>query len=94
VGKMMRNARGRLRVGKLDVRTTIGASVDRPERIKRCLELFEDYCVVTAGVRQGIPGALLSVSLPVPSPRQSRSPLTAARPSASSREGISFRLRT
>ena len=24
-------------------------------RLKRCLDLFEDFCVVTASVRQGIP---------------------------------------
>jgi uncharacterized OsmC-like protein len=55
VGTMMRNARGRLRLGKLDVKITLDLSVDRPERVERCFGLFEDYCVVTAGVRKGIP---------------------------------------
>jgi uncharacterized OsmC-like protein len=55
VGTMMRNPRGRLRIGKLDVRITLDVGAGRPERVARCFELFEDYCVVTASVRQGIP---------------------------------------
>lgn len=55
VGTMMRNPHGRLRVGKLEVRITLDLAAEQPERVRRCFELFEDYCVVTAGVRQGIP---------------------------------------
>jgi organic hydroperoxide reductase OsmC/OhrA len=55
VGTMARNARGRLRIGKLDVRITLDVAADAPGRVARCFELFEDYCVVTSGVRQGIP---------------------------------------
>jgi uncharacterized OsmC-like protein len=54
VGTMVRNAHGRLRLGKLDVRITLDVAAAQPERVGRCFELFEDYCVVTAGVRQGI----------------------------------------
>jgi uncharacterized OsmC-like protein len=61
VGTMMRNPRGRLRVGKLDVRVTLDVVADQPERVHRCFELFEDYCVVTAGVRQGIPVSIVIV---------------------------------
>jgi uncharacterized OsmC-like protein len=55
VGTMVRNPRGRLRVGKLDVHITLDLEGGQPERVRRCFELFEDYCVVTAGVRRGIP---------------------------------------
>jgi len=59
VGTMVRNPRGRLRVGKLDVRITLDLGGGQPERVRRCFELFEDYCVVTAGVRQGIPVSIV-----------------------------------
>lgn len=45
-----RNDEGRLRIGGLDVRITLPT-----EDTGRCLDLFEDYCVVTESVRQGIP---------------------------------------
>ena len=60
-GTMMRNARGRLRVGKLDVRITLDMAADQPERVTRCFELFEDYCVVSASVRRGIPLSVVIV---------------------------------
>lgn len=51
---LQRDARGRLRVGgiRVDLRPEIAAA-DR-DRIGRCLELFEDFCVVTASIRRGI----------------------------------------
>jgi uncharacterized OsmC-like protein len=61
VGTMMRNARGRLRVGRLDVRITLDLGAGQPERVGRCFELFEDYCVVTAAVRRGIPVSVVIV---------------------------------
>lgn len=53
-GSMTRNEKGRLRIGKLDVHITIDATTETPQRFDRCLQLFEDYCVVTASVRKGI----------------------------------------
>lgn len=53
-GTLARNERGRLRISALRVRlapTVAGA--DRP-RLGRCLELFEDFCVVTESVREGV----------------------------------------
>ncbi len=49
-----RNAAGRLRILRGDVRLTLGASADS-ERLQRCLHMFEDYCTVTASVRQAFP---------------------------------------
>jgi uncharacterized OsmC-like protein len=54
-GYMQRNEKGRLRIGKLDVHMVIDLGGDQRPRIGRCLELFEDFCVVTASVKKGIP---------------------------------------
>lgn len=53
-GSLQRNETGRLRIGTIAVRIepTVADS-DRP-RMRRCLELFEDFCVVTQSVRAGI----------------------------------------
>ena len=49
-----RDDRGRLRVSRIDVSLHPEvADADRP-RIHRCLELFEDFCVVTQSVRGGV----------------------------------------
>jgi uncharacterized OsmC-like protein len=53
-----RNERGRLRVTGLDVRIELAAALVASPRLSRCLELFEDFCVVTASVRQGLPVAV------------------------------------
>jgi len=53
-GQLTRNERGRMRIGELKV--TIQPRVDGipRSRLARCLELFEDFCVVTQSVRDGI----------------------------------------
>jgi uncharacterized OsmC-like protein len=55
-GKLARNEKNRIRIAEMKVTIElpkeageIGSSMDR------CLGLFEDFCVVTASVRQGIP---------------------------------------
>lgn len=53
-GTMERNERGRIRLGPLQVRIEPGLSADAPGRIDRCLEVFEDFCVVTQSVRDGL----------------------------------------
>lgn len=52
---MVRNDKKRLRVGRLDVRITAGDELIDVKKRERCMELFEDFCVVTASIRQGIP---------------------------------------
>ncbi|MHB8838161.1 MAG: OsmC family protein [Gemmatimonadaceae bacterium] len=49
-----RNEKGRLRVTKVAVRLAPSVPVDQQDRMTRCLEIFEDFCVVTAAVRDGI----------------------------------------
>lgn len=54
-GATDRNDHGRLRI--TGFRVSIDLDVDEADRprMRRCLELFEDFCVVTASVRSGIP---------------------------------------
>ena len=54
-GTMTRNERGRLRVGHLAVSLHPDVAPEDAPRMARCLELFEDFCVVTESVRHGIP---------------------------------------
>ena len=51
-GKMVRNEQGRLRVGGIAVDIRLEQTVDR---LAHCAEQFEDFCVVTDSVRNGIP---------------------------------------
>jgi len=53
-GTLRRNERKRLRLGSFDVHITIDIEASEPARVTRCIELFEDYCVVTASVRKGV----------------------------------------
>ena len=58
-----RNATGRFRISGIDVQLSPAvADADRP-RLQRCESLFEDFCIVTESVRQGIP---VSVSVKQP----------------------------
>jgi uncharacterized OsmC-like protein len=52
---MIRNEKKRLRIGRLDVRITAGEALLGSKKLDRCMTLFEDFCVVTASIRQGIP---------------------------------------
>jgi uncharacterized OsmC-like protein len=49
-----RNEKGRIRIGKIDVAIEPKISRREPDKARRCLELFQDYCVVTESVRTGI----------------------------------------
>ncbi len=52
----LRNEEGYWRVRQIDV--SIKAKLREPadgDKVKRCLELFEKYCVVTGAVREGLP---------------------------------------
>jgi uncharacterized OsmC-like protein len=51
--QIVRNERKRLRVGKAEVIITPELSEEGKQRAARCLDLFEDFCTVTAAVREG-----------------------------------------
>jgi organic hydroperoxide reductase OsmC/OhrA len=53
-GTIVRNERGRLRIGELHVRLAPEVTMEQRERMGRCLDLFQDFCVVTESVRDGI----------------------------------------
>jgi uncharacterized OsmC-like protein len=52
-GTLARNEKKRLRIGGFDVSITVEGLSD-PAKAQRCLELFEEFCVVTASVRNGV----------------------------------------
>ena len=54
-GTLVRNERGRLRIGELRIGIEPAVGPEDVERIGRCLELFEDFCIVGQSVRHGIP---------------------------------------
>jgi len=53
-GVMGRNERGRLRIRSISVRLEPVIPLADHHRMARCVEIFEDFCVVTASVRPGI----------------------------------------
>lgn len=54
--EVRRNERGRWRISRVNAHLDL-SGVDPAQRaaVDRCLALFEDFCIVTASVRQGIP---------------------------------------
>jgi organic hydroperoxide reductase OsmC/OhrA len=54
-GTLARNARGRMRIGRLDVTIRLADAVGDIKHFDRCAQQFEDFCVVTESVRNGIP---------------------------------------
>lgn len=54
-GTLVRNERGRMRIGGLRVTLLPGMEPEDAARAARCLELFEDFCIVGQSVRAGIP---------------------------------------
>lgn len=53
-GILERNERGRLRIRTIKVRLEPVVPLADHGRMARCIEIFEDFCVVTASVRPGI----------------------------------------
>ena len=53
-GTMVRNERRRFRIDSLRVRLEPVVAPADVERMGRCLEMFEDFCIVGQSVRQGI----------------------------------------
>jgi organic hydroperoxide reductase OsmC/OhrA len=53
-GELVRNDKGRLRIGRLDVTVQLAQDAAAVQHLQRCLDQFEDFCVVTESVRHGI----------------------------------------
>lgn len=52
---MARNEKKRLRIGRMEVQMIVAQELAESKRFERCKTLFEDFCVVSASVRAGIP---------------------------------------
>lgn len=55
---IVRNEAGRLRISHIDVSLTPKdgrATIEDLDKLDRCEDLFEDFCIVTQSIRQGIP---------------------------------------
>lgn len=50
-----RNEKGRLRIAGIDVEIAPELGPEDTARLERCRGLFEEFCTVTASIRQGIP---------------------------------------
>ncbi len=53
-GALERNERGRLRIAGIRVVLSPTLDAEPTSRYARCLDLFEDFCIVTQSVREGI----------------------------------------
>jgi organic hydroperoxide reductase OsmC/OhrA len=53
--ELVRNERGRVRIGGFDVKIHLADEADSIGHFDRCLQQFEDFCVVTDSIRHGIP---------------------------------------
>jgi uncharacterized OsmC-like protein len=60
-----RNERGRLRI--TSIRIQLYPELDDPKKLERCRDIFEDFCIVTQSVREGIPVQVM-VETPAGSP--------------------------
>ncbi|MCB1737291.1 MAG: OsmC family protein [Gammaproteobacteria bacterium] len=54
-GSIGRNEKGRLRLVGIDVDLKLSGIPEDRSRLERCFNLFEDFCVVTESVRDGVP---------------------------------------
>jgi len=54
-GQIVRNEHGRFRIGSLAVQVRLAEDAAALQHLDRCLEQFEDFCIVTESVRKGIP---------------------------------------
>jgi len=54
-GELTRNESGRIRIGRIDVAIRMTEDASTLQHLERCLQQFEDFCIVTESVRRGIP---------------------------------------
>ncbi|MFH2050705.1 MAG: OsmC family protein [bacterium] len=52
--KIIRTDKGRMRIGGSTVEIVLDVNDGQESRLGHCLDLFEDYCIVTQSVRDGI----------------------------------------
>ena len=58
---LVRNEKKRLRIGGIEVKLIAAEALTGSRRFDRCKDLFEDFCVVSSSIRDGIPIAVTIV---------------------------------
>lgn len=53
-GRIVRNEEGRFRIESISARIVTEIPPEDQDRVDRCLSVFEDFCMVSGSVRQGI----------------------------------------
>ena len=53
--KMTRNEKGRWRIAEVTVELDVDVDNEYVSQMQRCIALFEDFCIVSKSVEQGIP---------------------------------------
>lgn len=53
--ELARNERGRMRLGRFDVTIQLAEPSSDIGHFDRCLQQFEDFCIVTESIRHGVP---------------------------------------
>jgi uncharacterized OsmC-like protein len=54
-GVLARNEKGHWRIKEMDVEVTPEVDEGKAKQLERCVEIFEEFCIVSSSVRQGIP---------------------------------------
>jgi uncharacterized OsmC-like protein len=54
-GVLARNEEGRWRIKEMNVEVTPEVDEGNAKQLERCAEIFEEFCIVSSSVRQGIP---------------------------------------
>jgi organic hydroperoxide reductase OsmC/OhrA len=54
-GKMTRNEKGRWRITEISVELNPDVDKEYISQMEKCIKLFEDFCIVSKSVQQGIP---------------------------------------
>lgn len=57
-GRLARNEHGRYRIAGIEVTITLADEAGALAHFERCAQQFEDFCVVTESIRNGIPVAV------------------------------------
>jgi organic hydroperoxide reductase OsmC/OhrA len=57
-GRIGKNEQGRTRIAGLQVRIELADEAGALPHLERCLQQFEDFCVVTQSIRHGVPVAV------------------------------------
>jgi uncharacterized OsmC-like protein len=53
-GRIARNEKGRFRIAGINARIVTAIPAEDQDRVSRCLGVFEDFCIVSGSVRQGV----------------------------------------